>query len=50
MTEAALKQDFFTSGLSVASFVLNGAKANHHDRVSAMTLMRGAIYNPDLLK
>ena len=50
MTEAALKQDFLTYGLSVASSVLNGDKANRHDRLSAMTLMRSAIYNSDLVK
>ena len=50
MIEAALKQDFFTYGLSVASFVLNGDKVNRHDRLSAMTLMRSAIYNYDLVK
>ena len=49
MTEAALKQDFFTYGHSVASFVLNGDKANRHDRLSAMTLMRSAIYDSDLV-
>ena len=48
MADAALKQDFFTYGLS--SSVLNGDKANRDDGLSAMTLMRSAIYNSDLAK